>query len=279
MSVWHALILGIVQGLTEFLPISSSGHLIFIPWLLGWDESGLTFDVALHLGTLTAVIIYFWRDLLEMTVALPRGVIQRRPLADPMSRLALFIIVGSIPAGIAGILFNDSIDNYFHSGGGGNRAIVVIAILLMALGVVLLLAERLAQHLRPMDKITARDSLLIGAAQALALLPGVSRSGSTITAGLLVGLRRETAARFSFLLGIPAIVGAGILETRKLIESGLPADERTHFVVGMISAAVVGYLTIAFLLRYLQRNSTLVFVAYRFAIGIALLSFIALGFR
>jgi undecaprenyl-diphosphatase len=277
--VWHALILGIVQGLTEFLPISSSGHLIFIPWLFGWEESGLTFDVALHLGTLTAVVIYFWRDLLAMTVALPRGVIQRRPLADPMSRLALFIVLGSIPAGIAGVLFNDSIDSYFHSGGGGDRAIVIIAVLLMALGAVLLLAERFAQHLRPMDKITARDSLFIGAAQALALLPGVSRSGSTITAGLLAGLRRETAARFSFLLGVPAIVGAGILETSKLMDNGLPADERAHFMVGMISAAVVGYLTIAFLLRYLQRNSTLVFVVYRFVVGIALLVFVAFGFR
>jgi undecaprenyl-diphosphatase len=279
MTTWHAIVLGIVQGLTEFLPISSSGHLIIVPWLLGWDESGLTFDVALHLGTLTAVVAYFWRDLVGMAIALPRGIVQRRPLGDPMSRLALIIIIGSIPAAIFGAIFNDQVDSYFHSGGGGNRAIVEIALLLIALGFVLLLAERLALHRRSMKQIDARDGLFIGAAQALALLPGVSRSGSTITAGLFAGLQREAAARFSFLLGVPAIVGAGLLEARKLMDAGLPDDERKHFIVGVVTAAIVGYLTIAFLLRYLHRNSTMVFVIYRFAVGALILSLVVSGFR
>ena len=278
MTIGRAIFLGIVQGLTEFLPISSSAHLIIIPWLFGWPESGLTFDVALHLGTLTAVLFYFRRDLWEMIVALPRGIAAGQPTKDPMSRLALIIILGSIPAGIAGLLANDAIDSYFHSS-NGDGAIAIVAALLIGLGLLLAIAERVAQHRRSIVDIGARDGLIIGLAQALALLPGVSRSGSTITAGLFTGLKRDAAARFSFLLGVPAIVGAGALEIRNLLDTGLAPGELQPFVAGIISAAVVGYLAIAFLLRFLERRSTMVFVYYRFGLGALLLVLLALGLR
>ncbi len=279
MAIWHAIILGIVQGLTEFLPISSSAHLILVPWLAGWPEPGLEFDVALHLGTLVAVLIYFWRDLFQMASAALAGIRDRKPLEKHEARLAWIIVAGSIPAAIVGYAFNDAIDNYFHQGGGGDRAIVLIATLLIALGLILFLAERLARHVRPMQSVGWKDGLIIGCAQALALLPGVSRSGSTITAGLMTGLKRDSAARFSFLLGVPAIVGAGALETKKIVDSGLEADQLATFLVGGVTAAVVGYLTIAFLLTFLRTNSTLIFVGYRLLIGVALLGAVAAGIR
>lgn len=279
MTIWHAIVLGIVQGLTEFLPISSSAHLILVPWLAGWPEPGLEFDVALHLGTLLAVLIYFWRDLLRMAVATVHGISSRQPFADHNARLAWIIVVGSIPAAVVGFAFNDAIDSYFHSGSGGNQSIALIATLMILLGLILVAAERLARHVRPMENIGWKDGLVIGCAQALALLPGVSRSGSTITAGLLTGLKRDSAARFSFLLGVPAIVGAGLLETKKVIEAGLDADQFATFVTGGITAAIVGYLTIAFLLAFLRTNSTIIFVGYRLVVGAALLALLAAGFR
>ncbi len=279
MSVWHAIVLGIVQGLTEFLPISSSAHLILVPWLAGWPEPGLEFDVALHLGTLTAVLIYFWRDLILLTVSFFKGIASRKPFDDDYSRISWIIIVGSIPAAIVGYTLNDTIDNYFHQGTGGGTAIALIAFLLIALGAVLFLAERLARHIRPMESLGWRDGLIIGCAQALALLPGVSRSGSTITAGLMTGLKRDSAARFSFLLGIPAIVGAGVLETKDMVDTGLSSDQVVTFVTGGVTAAIIGYLAIAFLLTFLRTNSTLVFVTYRFAIGLTVIGLLISGIR
>ena len=279
MSVWHAILLGIVQGLTEFLPISSSAHLILIPWLAGWPEPGLEFDVALHLGTLAAVLIYFRRDLFLMITSFLRGIYLRQPFEESNARLAWIILLGSIPAAVAGYAFNDAIDNYFHSGAGGDRSIVLIATLLMVLGAFLLLAERVARHTRPVESLGWRDGIVIGAAQALALLPGVSRSGSTITAGLMTGLKRDAAARFSFLLGVPAIVGAGALETKNVIDAGIDSDQVATFLSGGLTAAAVGYLTIAFLMTFLRTNSTLVFVGYRFALGAALLILVGLGVR
>ncbi len=279
MTIWHAILLGVVQGLTEFLPISSSAHLIVVPWLAGWPEPGLEFDVALHLGTLLAVLIYFWRDLIRMAIAFLVGIKIRKPFVDHNSRLAWIILLGSIPAAIVGYTFNDAIDSYFHQGSGGHRSIVLIAVLLIILGLILFVAERIASHVRPMEDLRWKDGLIIGSAQALALLPGVSRSGSTITAGLMTGLKRDSAARFSFLLGVPAIVGAGALETKKVLDAGLDADQLTMFLAGGITAAIVGYLTIAFLLRFLRTNSTLIFVGYRLIIGAALLVLVAIGFR
>lgn len=267
MNVWQALVLGIVQGLTEFLPISSSAHLILVPWLLGWPEPGLAFNVALHLGTLTAVLAYFWRDLVTIARAWLTGLVQWRPFGSPEARLGWAVLVGSVPAGVAGILFNDVIDQFFHSGGGGAVAIALTAVLLVCLGVALWLAERVGRRSRSLSDLGLRDGILVGVAQALALLPGVSRSGSTITAGLFLDFQRAAAARFSFILGIPAIVGAGMLETMHLLRTGLPASERTLFLVGMAASAVTGFLAIAFLLRFLQRRSTAVFVLYRFLLG------------
>lgn len=279
VDVLRAIVLGAVQGLTEFLPISSSAHLIIVPWLFGWEESGLTFDVALHLGTLVAVLVYFRREIAQIAVAVPRGLIERRPLADPMARLGWIIILGSIPAAIAGFIAADAIDSFFHGGSGGDTAIVLVALLMIALGALLALAEQVAKHDRPVDCITARDGLVVGMAQALALLPGVSRSGSTITAALFRGLQRDAAARFSFLLGIPAIVGAGVFETRSLLETGLAPGEEQVFLAGMATAAIVGYLAIAFLLRYLRTRSTMIFVVYRLGLGVLLLALVATGVR
>lgn len=276
MDMLHAVILGVVQGLTEFLPVSSSAHLIVVPWLFHWPEPGLAFNVALHLGTLTAVIAYFWRDLLEILHGVLRGLWLRRPLADPMGRLGWIIVLGSIPAAIAGIVLQDAVDRFFHAGEGGRGAIALIALVLMLVALLLALAERLATHRRPLSSITGRDGLLIGLAQMTALVPGVSRSGSTITAGLFLGLRREAAARFSFLLGTPAILGAGLLESRKLLAAGLDSSERGAFLLGFLTAALTGYLAIAFLLRYLQRRSTLVFVGYRVLAGLVLLVLVLL---
>lgn len=278
MSVWEAILLGLVQGITEFLPISSSGHLILVPWLFGWDEPGLMFSVGVHLGTLAAVIIFFWRDLVSMTLALPRGVVSGQPLRDPMSRLALIIVVGSIPAAIVGLTAGDALDEFFHAGGGENLAIALVALMLIVVGLALGWAERVATHRRPIDDITMKDGVLIGLGQALALFPGVSRSGGTITAGLFLGFRREAAARFSFLLGVPAVLGAGLFELRTLLDNGLSDGELPVFAAGILTSAIVGYLSIAFLLRFLVRHSTLVFIAYRIGLGLLVLSLVALGF-
>ncbi|GBD19417.1 Undecaprenyl-diphosphatase [bacterium HR27] len=275
MTVWQALVLGIVQGLTEFLPISSSAHLILVPWLFGWPEPGLSFNVALHLGTLSAVLVYFSRDLITIARAWLTGLAQRRPLGSPEARIGWAVLIGSVPAGVVGVLLNDAIDQYFHSGGGGTLAIGLTAVLLMALGAALWLAERARRRSRSLAEVGLRDGFLVGVAQALALLPGVSRSGSTIAAGLFLGFQRAAAARFSFILGIPAIVGAGMLETMHLLRTGLPATERTLFVVGVAASAVTGFLAIAFLLRFLQRRSTGVFVLYRFLLGAFILVWLA----
>jgi undecaprenyl-diphosphatase len=271
MNVWQAAVLGIVQGATEFLPISSSAHLIVLPWLFDWPEPGLAFNVALHLGTLSAVLAYFWRDLIQIGRAWFAGLIRLRPFEESASRLGWAVIIGSVPAGLAGFFLNDVIDHFFHSGGGGDTAIVFTSLLLIVFGFVLWLAERYGTQRRSLGELGLRDGLVVGLAQALAPLPGVSRSGSTITASLFLGFARPAAARFSFILGIPAIAGAGLLETLKLVETGLPAEQRVLFVTGVASAAITGFLAIAFLLRFLQRYSTSIFIVYRIALGLVLL--------
>ncbi len=277
MNAWQALILGIVQGLTEFLPISSSAHLIIVPWVFGWPEPGLAFNVALHLGTLVAVLSYFWRDLLALARGWIRDTVTRGLPQSPEGRLGWAIVLGSIPAAVAGMLGNDAIDQFFHAGGGGRVAIAVSAVLLIALGGLLWLAERRASHARTLEQLSLRDGLLIGVAQMFALLPGVSRAGSTITAGLFLGFARPAAARFSFLLGTPAIVGAGLLEGIHLLQTGLSREELVPFAVGMLSAGLTGFAAIWFLLRFLQRYSTSLFVVYRFLLGIGVLLWIALS--
>jgi undecaprenyl-diphosphatase len=278
MDLFQALVLGVVQGLTEFIPVSSSAHLIIVPWVLGWHDPGLAFGVALHLGTLLAVLTYFWRDWLDILSGFFASLADRSLGRTLNRRLSWLIIVGCIPGAVVGAIGDELIESLFHSPNEAHRtgAMLAIAALLAMLGALLWLAERLARHQRTLSQIRFGDAIVIGLAQALALLPGVSRSGSTITAGLALGLRRETAARFSFLLATPIIAGAGLKKAYDVLQAGFPAAERLPFLVGFLAAAVVGYLCIAFLLRYLQRNSVNVFVYYRWllAIGIVLLALV-----
>ena len=283
MDIFQALILGIIQGLTEFLPISSSAHLLIVPWLFGWHDPAITsiqFDVALHMGTLLAVLVYFAADWRRMIVAFVRSLLERRIGEDPDRRLAWFVILGSIPAAIAGVLLESKIDELFHKPENFTTGIVVIAIMMIALALILLLAERVGKRIYDLRHLTIITALTIGAAQALALIPGVSRSGSTITAGLFMGLKRDTAARFSFLLATPVVLGAGLKKLYDALQAGgIPSAEITGFAIGFLAAAISGFFCIAFLLRYLQRNSTLPFIIYRLLLGLLLLALVLAGFR
>ncbi len=282
MSVWQAIVLGIVQGLTEFLPVSSSAHLLVVPWLLGWESPGLAFDAALHLGTLAAVIVYFWRDLVAMARAFPRAlqrpsaILRSDDPADVMTRLSLLIALGTVPGLVAGFLGAETIDAVYHpSGVAPDAVIVAIAAALIALALLLLWAERAAQHVRGMASLNVPDAVIIGLAQAGALIPGVSRSGSTITAGLFRGLTRADAARFSFLLGAPIVAAAGAKGLLDTLTSGLGAGQLGVFAVGLVASALAGFAAIWGLLRYLQRASTAVFIIYRIVLGIVLLVLVA----
>ena len=282
MTVWQAIVLGIVQGLTEFLPVSSSAHLVIVPWLLRWESPGLAFDAALHLGTLAAVVVYFWRDLVAMALAFPRAIQRPRAIldsddpADVMPRLALLIALGTVPGLAAGLLGAGTIEAVYHPGGGTPDAIVVvIALALIILALLLLWAERAARHVRGMASLNVRDALVIGLAQAVALIPGVSRSGATITAGLFRGLTRADAARFSFLLGVPIVAAAGAKGLLDTLTSGLDAGQLGVFAIGLAASAFAGFAAIWGLLRYLQRASTAVFIVYRIALGIGLLVLVA----
>jgi undecaprenyl-diphosphatase len=294
MSLLEAIVLGLVQGLTEFLPISSSAHLIVVPWLFGWDSPGLAFDTSLHLGTLTAVICYFWRDLLAMARALPRALADPRGVLcvadierddvtierDRDARLALLIALGTIPGAVIGFVGEGAIERvYYGDDGPFGAAIVAIAIASIVLGSLLLAAERIALHERCLDHLTLRDALTIGIAQAAALIPGVSRSGATITAGLFQGLRRADAARFSFLLGVPIIAAAGLKGLLDALSDGLPGGELGIFAAGMIASGLAGFAAIWGLLRFLQRASTVVFVVYRFVFGALLIALVLGGVR
>ena len=283
-DIFKAIVLGVVQGLTEFLPISSSAHLILVPWLFGWRPFGLAFDIALHMGTLTAVIVYFFSDLWGMFIGVLRSwrrLLRLQAPTDPHGRLGLYIVAGSIPAAVVGLLISNTIDDRFHAGDISNRAIALIAVLLLGFGLLLGWADRRARRpgQREIEQVGLADALFVGCAQVLALMPGVSRSGSTITASLLRGMSRRTAARFSFLLGVPVILGAGLKDAADLARDGIPHGERGVFIAGVLSALIVGYAAVAGLMRYLQRRTTDVFVVYRVALGLSLLALVAAGFR
>lgn len=288
MSWIEAIILGITQGLTEFLPISSSGHLIIVPWLFGWETPGLAFDAALHLGTLIAVFVYFWRDIVAMIKAIPIVLRKRTTLLKPAvdedeqtfyARLGLLIVIGSIPGGIIGLLAQSRIDDLFHSDSNESRAIVVIAILLALFAILLWLADRFSKEIRPLKSIRVPDAVTVGVAQAFALMPGVSRSGVTLTAGLFRDFTRADAARFSFLLGIPLVSVAGLTGVVDLIQSDLTGAQMGRVVAGMVASGISGFLAIGFLLRYLKTSSTTVFVVYRILASIVLIGLVASGFR
>jgi undecaprenyl-diphosphatase len=262
---------------------------VIVPWLLGWESPGLAFDAALHLGTLAAVLVYFRSDLARMVLALPRAAADplgtlRGPRPgrrdDPDARLALLIAVGTIPGGLAGLLVEDAVEGIYHGDGGtSNGAIVAIALALMALALLLLAAEKTARHIRGLPSVRLPDAVAVGVAQALALVPGVSRSGATITAGLFRGLRRADAARFSFLLGVPVIAAAGLKGALDSLQAGFAPGELPIFLLGIVVSGLSGFAAIAGLLRYLQRASTMVFVAYRLGLGVLLLLLVAAGVR
>ena len=289
MSNFEAIVLGLVQGLTEFLPVSSSAHLIIVPWLLGWDEPGLSFDAALHLGTLAAVIFYFWREFLGMARAIPRAISKPKALVfrrgeiedeqDRSARLLLLIAIATIPGLVFGLLGESAIEDLFHTDKHQHLALTIITLVMMGVGLLLLYAESVATLSRGMDDLEVPDAAAIGLAQAAALVPGVSRSGATITLGLFRGLRREDAARFSFLLGTPIIAGAGAKGFIDVLQSGLSGQEATAFALGILTSAISGFLAIGFLLRYLQRASTRVFVFYRLGLGVVILVLLATGVR
>jgi undecaprenyl-diphosphatase len=265
ISLFQAVVLGVVQGLTEFLPISSSGHLIVVPRLLGWPDQSLTFDVALHLGTALALLGYFWREWVTLAHALFAGLTSPEARKDPHWSLAWMLALGSVPAGLVGVLFEDLVEREL-------RQPVLVAVLMIAFGVVLYLADRLSSQNRSMRDVGFRDAIVVGCAQALALVPGVSRSGVTLTAGLLLGLERAAAARFSFLLSAPIVFAAGLYKLRVLVRDPPTGSELLPFVVGILTAAIVGALAIKFLLRYLQHHSTAIFLWYRVVVGLGILA-------
>jgi undecaprenyl-diphosphatase len=283
MLVFQSIILGIVQGLAEFIPISSSAHLVIIPWLFGWNNptlTSLTFDVALHLGTLLAVLVFFASDWARLIGAWFKSVFQFKIGDDPDRRMAWYLVLACIPGGISGVLLESKIGQAFHSDPIPKGSMLFMAGAIALLALLLWLADKLATHRRAFGKIKARDALYIGLAQAFAVIPGVSRSGSTITAGLAVGLEREAAARFSFLLSAPIIAGAGLkslYDLLKQVKAGVIAGtELAIFPIGFVAAAISGFLCIKFLLAYLRKHSTAVFVWYRFALA-ALVLIVALA--
>jgi undecaprenyl-diphosphatase len=271
VSTLEAIVLGIVQGLTEFLPISSTGHLRIVPAFLGWEDPGAAFTAVTQLGTMAAVLLYFRNDLIRIVLAWLRSLRDPPARRELDARIGWYIVLGTIPIGIFGLLFKNQIEN-------GARDLYLIGTALIVLGLLLLMAERAATHDRPLERITRRDGILIGLAQALALVPGVSRSGATLTAGLFLGLDRPSAARFSFLLSVPAVVLSGLLEFASI----LGGTDDQHVGLGALAVAtllafVVGYASIALLLRYLAHHSTIVFVAYRVGLGALVLALVGSG--
>ncbi len=261
LELLQAIILGIVQGLTEFLPVSSSGHLLLGQYFLGLDQDrfGLSFDVALHLGTLVAVVSFFWRDLLNMGLAFLRS-FRHWDMADRDQRMAYLVIASTVPAALVGFLFEDFFENTV-------RSPWVVVFNLVLVGVLFIVGEAVGTRSREASKLTFREAVGIGFAQAAALVPGVSRSGATMTLGLFLGLRREETARFSFLMSAPIIAGAGGLKLGEVIAEGMSLFDTLLFVVGFISSAVVGYLAIRFFIRYIANHSLRAFAYYRFGLA------------
>ncbi len=302
MEIIQAIVLGLVQGLTEFIPVSSSAHLVIVPWLFGWPDFGLSFDVMLHWGTLIAVLLYFRNDWVRYIRALFSGLPNFSPTAkvglvagstttaDPTPdmesdrRVAWLLLIATIPGAIFGVLGESKIDAAFHEGNLSSGGIYVIGAALIIMGLVLALAERMRRGVgKLLPQITLPDAVTIGLAQALALIPGVSRSGATITAGLFRNINRAAAARFSFLLSAPIILGAGLKKIYDLIKD--PAGSNPYnlslvaLAAGFLAAAISGYLAIAFLLSYLQRNTTTIFTLYRVVVGLLIIGLALFGLR
>jgi undecaprenyl-diphosphatase len=268
VNPFQAVVYGIVQGLSEFLPISSTAHLRVVPAIFGWDDPGAAFSAVIQLGTMLAVVVYFWRELTHVAFAWVRGIVDASVRQTLEYRLGWYLILATIPVGILGFLFRDQIET-------GARNLWLIASTLIIMALFLLLAERVGTRTRKEEDLNRSDAIVVGAAQSLALIPGVSRSGATITAGLFRGLNREAAARFSFLLSVPAVVGSGLFEARKIGDDGGPGMGVT--ILATIFSFAVGLASIAWLLRYISEHSTLVFVIYRIALGVLLIILLSVG--
>jgi len=283
LPIFEAITLGIVQGLTEFLPVSSTAHLALVPWLVtrlglaNWSDPGLTFDVALHAGTLLAILLYFWRTWIQILSAAFGGRVVRfsetgnsggdlTPEEQQRERRLLwFMIAATVPAGLAGALLEKRIETSF-------RAPELVATMLIVVAIVMWLAERVGRFEKPLPQVTFADAMTVGVLQAFAVIPGVSRSGITISGGLFRNFTREAAARFSFLLSTPIIAGAALLKLHHVMKEGLPPGMAAPFGVGMIVSAIVGYATISWFIRYLQMNTLRWFVVYRILLGLLILA-------
>lgn len=276
MPILHAIVLGLVQGLTEFLPISSSGHLILVPWLFGWDDFDdasvkRSFDVALHLGTLVAVVSYFWSDLVVYVREGIRLVVRRERPASVEGRLAWFLVLATVPAAAVGALFGDAIEEYLGTP-------TIIAVSLIFFGLLLAWADRRGGR-RPVEDFEGREALFVGAAQALALNPGTSRSGITMTGARAIGFSRDAAVRISFLMSVPVILGAVVYQGVELAREGLEPDLRVPMLVGIVTSGISGWIAVWGTLRIVRTHSFLPFVIYRVVVGVLVLVIIATGWR
>ena len=266
MSLYQAVVLAVVQGFTEFLPISSSAHLALAPWLFGWHDQGLIFDIGLHFGTLAAVLVYFFRDWVQI-IAQGLGLpYQGKEELRGNPRLLWLLTAGTVPVAVTGLVLEEYVETVF-------RKPLPIGFMLIAVGLLMGVADRVGRRRKRLGEVSLRDCLVVGAAQAVAVIPGTSRSGITITAALFREFDREAAARFSFLLSTPAIGGAAVLAFKKLMEQGgVPPGMGAPFVVGIIASAATGCLVIAFFLRFLRRHSLKFFVHYRVIFGIIVIA-------
>ena len=269
MSWFEAIVLGIAQGLTEFLPVSSTAHLRIIPAFAGWEDPGAFFTAVVQLGTMLAVVIYFWRDLIRITRAWTASLRQPELRGGLDARMGWYVILATIPIGVFGILFKDQIET-------GARDLYLIGVVLIVLGLVLAVADRVGTRVRDLEQVGTRDAIWVGLAQALALVPGTSRSGATITAGLFLGMKRDAAARFSFLLSIPAVVLSGLYGLTEIL-TGEDDVAVGALAIATVFAFIFGYASIAFLLRYLANHSTMVFVVYRVILGAVTIGLTAAG--
>jgi undecaprenyl-diphosphatase len=264
MTLIQAIILGIIQGITEFLPISSSGHLVLMPHLLGWKippQDAFAFDVLAQVATIVAVFVYFWQDICEITTAALHGIRQRKPFEDPQARLAWYINLATVPAGIAFLLFNGTFEKAF-----GNPKITSLFLLVTA--ILLLIAERVGKRNRDLENINWVDALVIGAFQILAIFPGISRSGVTITGGMMRDLDRPTAARFSFLIAVPLTLAAGLIGIIRLFQIPHFASLIPTYLAGFVAAGIVGYIAIRWLLLFLAHRPLYVFAIYCACFGL-----------
>jgi undecaprenyl-diphosphatase len=269
MSIIEAIILGIVQGLTEFLPISSSAHLVLVPFLLNWKlepNIAFVFNILVQVGTLAGVVAFFWKDLWEILTHFLRGIFQRQPFQTEPARLGWLLILATLPAGVIGLLIKDLVEAAFASPFATAIFLIITAILLVTAE--LFNKYRVRRGISPRKQAAWQEALIMGFGQALAIFPGISRSGATITAGMLRDLDRPTAARFSFLMSIPVMLAAGVIASLDLLEIGNVLDSAIPITAGFITSAIIGYLSIAWLLRYLIRHSLLIFAIYCAAFGL-----------